>query len=41
MRGKGTRSATRVQREVSLIGNAALWRITNWRQISNAMAKWL
>ncbi|MEI6076821.1 MAG: hypothetical protein WCS94_14660 [Verrucomicrobiota bacterium] len=40
IRSKGTRTATRVQRRVSLVGNAAMWRITNWRQVASAMAKW-
>jgi hypothetical protein len=37
---KGTRSAVRHQRRVSLAGNGAKWRITNWRQVATAMAKW-
>jgi hypothetical protein len=40
LRSKGTRTAARVQRRVSLVGNAAMWRITNWRQVASAMAKW-
>ena len=40
MRSKGTHSAARVQRRVSLVGDGAKWRITNWRQMATAMAKW-
>jgi len=40
MRSKGTRSAARVQRRVSLVGDGVKWRITNWRQMATAMAKW-
>jgi len=39
-RSKGTRAATRMQRRVSLVGDGAKWRITNWRQVAAAMAKW-
>jgi hypothetical protein len=36
---RGTRSAGRQQRRVSLAGGAN-WRITNWRQVAGALAKW-
>jgi hypothetical protein len=37
---KRTRSAMGLQRRVSLAGNGAKWRITNWRQVARAMSKW-
>ena len=37
---KGLRSATALQRRVSLVGGGAKWRITNLRQVAGAMAKW-
>jgi hypothetical protein len=40
MSSKGTRSAARQQRRVSLAGNGAKWRITNWPRVARAMAKW-
>ena len=40
MRSKGTRAAARMQHRVSLVGDGAKWRITNWRQVAAAMAKW-
>jgi hypothetical protein len=40
MRSRGTRSAARVQRRVSLVGDGAKWRITNLPQVVAAMAKW-
>ena len=40
MRSKGTRAAARMQRRVSLVGDGAKWRITNWQQVATAMAKW-
>lgn len=40
MRTKGTRAAAREQRRVSMVGDGAQWRITNWRQLAAAMAKW-
>ena len=40
MGSKGTRSAARQQRRVSLAGNGAKWRITNWQRVARAMAKW-
>jgi hypothetical protein len=36
---RGTRSAGRQQHRVSLAGGAH-WRITNWRQVAGALAKW-
>jgi len=36
---RGTRSATRQQRRVSLAGGVN-WRITNWGQVADAFAKW-
>jgi len=40
VRSKGTRQAAREQRRVSLLGDGAKWRITNWHQVAAAMAKW-
>jgi len=40
MKQRGSRSAMATQRRVSLVGDAAKWRITNWQQIAKAMAKW-
>ena len=40
MRSKGTRQSVREQRRVSLLGEGSQWRITNWRQVATAMAKW-
>ena len=40
MGSKGTRTAARQQRRVSLAGDGAKWRITNWGQVAEAMAKW-
>jgi hypothetical protein len=40
MRHRGSRSAVARQRQVSLVGNGAKWRITNLRQVAEAMAKW-
>ncbi len=40
VRSKGTRQAVREQRRVSLLGDGAQWRITNWHQVATAMAKW-
>jgi len=37
---RGSRSAMKRQREVSLVGDGAKWRITNLRQVVAAMAKW-
>jgi len=38
---RGSRSALARQRQVSLVGDGAKWRITNLRQVAGAMAKWL
>jgi hypothetical protein len=40
VRRKGTRQAAREQRRVSLLGDGAKWRITNWHHVATAMAKW-
>ena len=40
MRSKGTRTAARMQRKVSLVGDGSRWRITNWHQLGSAMSKW-
>jgi hypothetical protein len=40
MKQRGSRSAMSRQREVSLVGDGAKWRITNLRQVVGAMAKW-
>jgi len=40
MGSKGTRSAAQQQCRVSLAGNGAKWRITNWHRVARAMAKW-
>lgn len=40
MKQRGTRSALAAQRRVSLAGDGAKWRITNWQQVAVAMAKW-
>jgi hypothetical protein len=37
---RGTRSAMARQRQVSLVGDGAKWRITNLPQVAAAMAKW-
>ena len=28
------------QKRASLVGDGAKWRITNWKQVARAMAKW-
>jgi len=38
---RGSRSAKARQRQVSLVGVGAKWRITNLRQVAGAMAKWV
>jgi hypothetical protein len=40
MAQRGSRTALACQREVSLVGDGAKWRITNLRQVAMAMAKW-
>jgi hypothetical protein len=40
MRQRGSRSAMARQRQVSLVGDGAKWRITNLPQVVAAMAKW-
>jgi hypothetical protein len=37
---RGSRSAMARQRQVSLVGDGAKWRITNLPQVLAAMAKW-
>jgi len=37
---RGSRSAMARQRQVSLVGDGARWRITNLRQVAGAMAQW-
>ena len=37
---RGSRSAMALQRQVSLVGDGAKWRITNLPQVLEAMAKW-
>jgi hypothetical protein len=40
MKQRGSRSAMATQRRVSLVGDAAKRRITNWKQVAMVMAKW-
>jgi len=40
MRQRGSRLAMARQREVSLVGDGAKWRITNLPQVLAAMVKW-
>jgi len=40
MRQRGLRTAMARQRQVSLVGDGAKWRITNLPQVVAAMAKW-
>jgi hypothetical protein len=40
MKQRGSRLAMARQREVSLVGDGAKWRITNLPQVLAAMAKW-
>ena len=40
VRSKGTRRSAGEQQRVSLLGDGSQWRITNWRKVSAAMAKW-
>jgi hypothetical protein len=37
---EGTRSAEELQREASLVGDGAKWKITNFSQVLAAMGKW-
>jgi hypothetical protein len=34
------KAAAALQQRVSLVGNGAKWRITNFKQVARAMAKW-
>jgi len=36
----GKRTAEELQREVSLVGDATKWKITNFPQVLRAMSKW-
>jgi hypothetical protein len=36
----GSRSASALQRRASLVGDGTQWRITNFRSVAAAMAKW-
>jgi hypothetical protein len=40
MKQRGSPSALGTQRLVSLVGDGAKWRITNLRQVAEAMAEW-
>jgi hypothetical protein len=33
-------AAAAIQRSVSLVGDGSKWRITNFKQVARAMAKW-
>jgi len=37
---RNPKSASRIQRRVSLVGGGAKWRITNLNQVARAIAKW-
>jgi len=37
---RSTQAAAKLQRRASLVGNGAKWRITNFKQVARAMAKW-
>lgn len=37
---RSPRKAAELQRRASLVGRAAGWRITNFKQVARAMAKW-
>jgi len=34
------KAAARLQKRASLVGDAAKWRITNFKQVARAMSKW-
>jgi hypothetical protein len=34
------KAAAALQRRVSLVGDGAKWRITNFKQVARAMSKW-
>ena len=37
---RSPQSAAALQQRASLVGNGAKWRITNFKQVARAMAKW-
>ena len=37
---RSPQAAAREQRRASLVGDAAKWRITNFKQVARAMGKW-
>ena len=37
---RSPQAAAEQQRRASLVGNGAKWRITNFKQVAQAMAKW-
>ena len=37
---RNPRAAAKIQRRVSLVGGGAKWRITNFNEVTRAMAKW-
>ncbi len=37
---RSPQAAAEQQRRASLVGNGAKWRITNFRQVAQAIAKW-
>ena len=37
---RSPKAAAALQRRVSLVGDGAKWRITNFKQVARAMSKW-
>jgi hypothetical protein len=37
---RSPKAAAAQQKRASLVGDGAKWRITNWKQVARAMAKW-
>ena len=37
---RSPKAAAALQRRASLVGDGAKWRITNFKQVARAMAKW-
>ena len=37
---RSPKAAAALQKRASLVGNGAKWRITNFKQVARAMAKW-
>jgi hypothetical protein len=37
---RSPQAAAKIQRRVSLFGNATKWRITNFKEVTRAMARW-